>query len=724
MTIRFNTRNSSAAVATGLGMFMKHFAESHDRNTLGLNSDVGRLSMESETLSIEDNSRIETITDNLHSNLLRLATESGLGAGSVQSMAAVGGALAAANIRAYAGADIDGRNVSSGPNFKVVSMPVTDGSYVRPAMEAFDERETRNAMVHTVGYNASAAMQDEFGEAFFRTIVLAPDQAGFTAAIDLIEVGRRTTHKANGEIADFGRRNLIQAAIDETILADDVTDVVPVFRDSGPSANTQFFAPAARVAPRVVSVEGEDVLTSPLVLGTKFSLAGLSQTDAQLARGGRNQTDALDSSIYLKNLYLQLQNAAGAVFEVISFPVRSMRGAAANYKVQGNYRDMTFGFEGQLAIGADTKTVAGAASTLLNTAVVVPNLIVKLGVRVAGDINLEFTSGTLFAPEIVVESVTLATGEEATTVQKTAVKAALAGAKLAYFDLEARFTNSNRRETGDIITRNRYVQFYPVPLRAPVTLQRPVNSSDQQDAADIASLAATTRTRASQAAVKAIANFASLLSQVKTDEATIGMDPEALGPANRLVRAYYEYAVIDAERDLQSVSTLDRAREVNALIVNKLRDMVYRAYRVSGYKAAADILAGGQSELPVIVIGADLEITRWLMLDGEFATMGRNFNVKVVGSNARKMKGKIYATFDQPGAVEGAYNPLSFGHMAFRPECVIALPITRDGGNVRELTVSPSYLHIPNMPILLELDISGISDVIASKVAVPTKEQP
>lgn len=710
------TRNAN--VLPGVAQLHNKLRTAMINQTLTVNTDLGRLSMESDSHTSEVLERIDTAVGNFSDVLGRLATESQFGLGGAASTAASLGGMAASDMGYYSRLSISVGSAAIPGNVPVVSMPVTDARRERYAVEAFDSRDNRNAVVNTVAYNAGVAIQDAFGNAFFRTVVLGTEQAGLLASLPLFEVGREINHEVNGVLTNFGRRNLIQAAIDETILSDDATDAVPVVRDSG-LVNTEFFAPANLVAPRTVSVHGEDVETAPLLMGKTFSLASLCQTDAQLARGKRNQTDALDTDIRLAKLYMSVSNTAGDVVEVIPFDTLHLRGAAANYKVQGSYREMTFNLNTNLSISKDTKLISGSASTLLASSITTPGLVAQVAIRVYGDINLEFTSGSITPAEIHVERVFVeATGADATTAQVAAVKAALAKAKLFGVDLKARFINSNRREIGDLVTNNEYRQFYPVPQRAPITAQLPSTTGDEIDATLVAMLSATTHTRASQDAVTTLIAFDSLLSQVKVDDATIGMDPQALGLGNMLVRPYYEFAEIDAATDLDSTTSLNRAEEINKLVINKIRDMVYRAYRVSGIKPAADLLAGGEAQLPVVVVGGDLELIRWLQLDGEFSTIGRNFSVKVVGSPARRMKGLLYVTFDQPGAVDGAWNPLGFGHMLYRPECVFTLPAARQGTNIRELTVAPSYVHVPNMPILMKVEIRGIQDVIASKVTI------
>jgi hypothetical protein len=56
----------------------------------------------------------------------------------------------------------------------VMPFGVSDSMFERSfALEAYDERENKNAMLYTITYNMQAARQDEFGETFFPTITIS-----------------------------------------------------------------------------------------------------------------------------------------------------------------------------------------------------------------------------------------------------------------------------------------------------------------------------------------------------------------------------------------------------------------------------------------------------------------------------------------------------------------------------------------------------------------------
>ena len=92
----------------------------------------------------------------------------------------------------------------------------TDQRAIR--MEAFDEKANANATVYSVAYNMEAARQDEFGEAFFPTVTVTPDNVGFSVSIRLMYIYDEVRRELNGSLDKWNRKNVIKAVIDPTIL--------------------------------------------------------------------------------------------------------------------------------------------------------------------------------------------------------------------------------------------------------------------------------------------------------------------------------------------------------------------------------------------------------------------------------------------------------------------------------------------------------------------------
>lgn len=589
---------------------------------------------------------------------------------------------------------------------------------IAPALEAYDERENKNVVVYSVAYNMQAARQDEFGETFFPTVVVTPDQFGITASIRLVQVYNEIRRAISGDPTNFGKRNIIQAVIDPTILKNDTTKVVPVVRNEA----LNHFVAAALVAPYNVVIDGNvSVSTAPLKIGSKLSLLGISQTDALLETGIMDTTDALDAAITLAKLYITVQSGDGATKEVLSFNTGRLPTATFAPAPQGNYRLMQLNFTNDaLLVGPSTKKNNGAASTLL-AASIGAGYSVRLSVNVGGSVNLETAETQTFAGEVTVASVTDSNGNvlDITTGQGKTIADLFLNAAVVGYDLDSHRTNSNRRQRGQLLDTTFYNQIYAVPLRAPMSIPRPLTTGDANDSSDLAALITATHIRTSNAAVEELFKTDAMLAEFVSAKDSIANAPTILGVARFLVTPFYEVADFNVGDNVDSLRSTERAEDIQATLVNKVREMVYRMYTASGYKAAADALAGGVSQTPTVIIGTDPTIARYLMVNGDFRTIGPDFNVKVVSTLNQTMKGKIFMTFgDFSSGKDGMPNPMHFGNMAWKPELTLVLPIHRNGANSKELTVTPSFLHITNLPILARINVSGIEDIISSKVTV------
>ena len=312
-----------------------------------------------------------------------------------------------------------------------------------------------------------------------------------------------------------------------------------------------------------------------------------------------------------------------------------------------------------------------------------------------------------------------------TVAPALAVATVLAGATIIGYDLRAYRTNLNRRTRGQLIDTSFYNQFYPIPLRSPITALRPVTTDGQTDTSDLAALITATHIRTSNAAVTTLLETSGMLAEYVDSRDTAGDGPDVLGISRMLVRPTYFRDTIDAATDINSLTSSDRIDDLQALIVNKIRDLAYAMYRDSNYKSASDAIYGGISKTPTVIIGTDPVIARYLMVNGDLRTLGPDFEVKVVHTVDARVSGKIFVTFGQfEGESNSKVNPLHFGNMGWKPELTLVLPISRDGQTSKELTVQPSFLHVVNLPLLAELDVQNISSVVASSVTINTHPIP
>jgi len=277
-------------------------------------------------------------------------------------------AMAAGDPVEYARAAYNGR-AEGGDRVSLVD-PEASGTAGRmdfrdtPSLEAFDERELRNYLPYSIVFNVQASRQDEFGETFYPTTVVTPEQAGLDVTVRRTMVYNAVRHAVTGKAADFEMKSLVDAAIDSQILADESTALVPHVQADG--SNADAFVADSLVAPTVRRISGVDVPTAPLVMGKEIDLLGVSTHQALIGAGIIDHTDAIDNGIALQNVYLKAADtvdAGGAVVvgEVFKFNVSRLPRSAFVKSQEGSARELNLHFKSEdIVLNAATMTVDGA----------------------------------------------------------------------------------------------------------------------------------------------------------------------------------------------------------------------------------------------------------------------------------------------------------------------------------------------------------------------------
>jgi hypothetical protein len=699
----------------GLGSMVESLKNSTQGAPI-VTSDLAKSAVSMESFGSHQIQDLETAEQNLRTMLQQsmAGVRDLAGLSLAQEQAAVVGAVLANAPYEFMGKGIASEGeLRTAARENTVVMPGSGSSLDKRSvsLEAFDERANKNATVYTMVYNAQAARQDDFCEAFFPTVVQTPEQVGYTVSIKLIEVIDTIRRQVTGDLNNFNRKNIVKASIDPTILRNDATKIVPVYR-AGVSA--QYFA--ADVGTTVVDLSGESVTTGALAIDKKFSLLGISQTDAAVASGLQDETDAVDSAAKLAAIYVKLADG-----DVVKFKTNSTPTSSFNNSIQGNQRVLQLAFStSTLQLAGTTKQVDG--TDLTGKATLGTNS-VRLSVSVYGNINQQQGDTQLQAMSVDLVKVIDDSGNQLSTSAGAgaAIATLLAGAKVIGYDLLAYRTNSNRRNRGQIVDTREMNYLYPVPILPPITALRPVTTSDANDSALLSTLITTTRIRTSNAGVTALLDARDYLKEYASPTNSSQDIPEVFGAARELVTPSYLEALIDVAAQVDSLKSADRADDVVGLLVNKLRDMAFRLYQKSGYKAAADAMSGGVATKPTVIIGTDPILYRYLTLTGDTRLLGDAFNFKVVQSLDQRMTGKIVLSFGSESSfTDGVPNALHFGNMAWKPELTLMMPATRNGANAMELTVQPMFLHVVNLPVMGYIEVSGIEDIIADKVTINT----
>src|SRR5690606_36070775 len=338
-----------------------------------------------------------------------------------------------------------------------------------PAMEAFDNSNLSDFIGHSIVYNIQASKQDEFGEGFFRTVVITPDNGGVDLSIRNLLVFNHFIHGTDGTPVDAGKRRLLEACIDHKILADESTTLVPEVLVDG--SNADAFVAASVVAPRDLELPNRRVRTAPLKVGKRLDLIGLSQPSKIAKNGVHDAHDTLDRMVGIKSVYM----AVGG--EAVKFDIKGLPRTFFVKGPEGRNREMVLHYVTRsLQLNEATKLADGSAPQQAALAEIIANkLVVNIGFSLTGDVDVELGNIQVHGTPVEVASIFTAPGEklDLTTGTGKTIVDGLAGLSVIGYEANARLTNSNKRERGLQLDLNTYTERYPVPIGAPLTVPTP-----------------------------------------------------------------------------------------------------------------------------------------------------------------------------------------------------------------------------------------------------------
>lgn len=675
-------------------------------------SDAGRAIVAMESASDVQKAAVDSTMQVLHVALENIARDMKMGELTAAQMdAGTQAGVIASNFREFQRmefrsgipANANMKNVISVEAFGVPDV-LERRSY---ANESYDESDNRSAVAYSITYNLQSARQDDFGETIFPTITIPADQAGVTITANLLYVLDNVDRNVSGAAYDLKRKNVLRAVADPTVLKKEQTRALPVWRNG---TSSDKFVAAGTLPVRNVDIDGEIIPTSALLFGTEVDLLGISQSDALVALGTQNQTDSLDPTVEVTQFFATIA-AQQLVFKTKDLPYANFVPSAQN-----DYKTMVLNFESNsILLNKDTKRSSGADLTGALAQIAADDLIVRMRVVLNGRVRLDTGNLVVYGNTFAVDRIINADGESVPLddVSVTALVAALNGRTMLGYDILAYRSNANRRQQGQFVDVAKQYQRYLVPLRSPITARHPAHINNQIDASDVQALITTTRIRVSNEAVTSVLQAVDLLASFVDARDNVNESPDVLGVGRYYVRTSFITRQFDAAVKVDSIKSHERALDIQAALVNEIRDVAYLLYRDSEYKAAADALYGGVGPIPTVIIATDPYTARYISIPGDLRTMGGEFNFHVVSTLDIRFRGKIVITFgifDQER--NSSINPLNSGNLLWAPELVLTANIGRGGQFSRETLVQPRYRFITNLPVMGVIEVSNIPNVL------------
>jgi hypothetical protein len=665
---------------------------------------IGQIALATESLGTAEETTLASVYNNIESSIKTIVQDFGIAVEAHQLEAASIAGIFSTNPKAALSTKLKG--VSS--DAIVVSSSVSDGYMERPqmALEAYDERENRNSQMYSIVYNLLASRQDDFCETFFPTIIINPSEVGITIGVKLFYVYNDFKRSVTGALANYGRKSIIRAYADADILKNELTKVVPVLRTGG-GANDNSAMFSADVPAWSVNL-GSDitVTTTALKVDTKIDFIGISQTNELLNSGLMGPSDSLDTFIKLEDVFIKLTD--GTDTDIVRVNVEQIPAATFTYAPQGNTRRMILSMDSDsVVMDANTKTVGGGAPTLLPE---LANHKVRVQLSMNGSIVIDKGEGSISRGSLSLVTMRNAADQLITGASFTTLSGKLASAEVIGYTVQAYRANSNIRQRGQLLDSQTEMRVITVPYRSPMSVIMPTITSGD-DTSALQNLITATGIRVSNEGVSTLLKAQASMAVYNGVADANGELPELSSIGHYYVKPVYFSEDINLANTVDSLRSHERIKDIRAALVEKIRYYANEMYRKSEYKAAASVLTGNVGFKPTVIIGTDPVLYNYIQIEGELRTLGETFDVKVVSTLDKRMTGKIIVSFGVfDGSRNTSVNPLNFGNLLYSPEVTTKLPVSRDGQTSNELMVTPRFAHMPVLPVMTSLNVTGLPE--------------
>lgn len=590
-------------------------------------------------------------------------------------------------------------------------------SQLDTGFESFSNETLKKYGGVSVAYNIQASRQDPFCERLFRTVTVTPENGGVDVSVSSMVVMNHFLHDPKGARADFGRKLLLRAAMDAGILSDESTRIVPEWIED--ETDHLFVAPDV-IAPRDVVLGKRQVKTAPVKVGEVFDLLGLGSTSIMRLNGQLSSEDGLDRMVSVDEIYLQIADG-----DALSFSVRNLPRSLFYKAPQGADRELTLTFVSKiLTLNENTVLADGSDVTNATLALIkAQKLTVALELGLDGSVNVETGNISVNARPVKVYSIHNEAKEKIslTTGAGLSVVNGLAQLAVIGYDPGARLTNANRRERGLVLTRTEYVERYPVLLGPPMIFPSPLG--EERNVSDMNMLLTATRLRNNNNAITRLLNYSDDLERwmaILEDTDADNIVPEIEGIGRYYVYPWHRSEDLHLPDHIQSVKTSERIADISELLVNHLRDGIWEAYRETNIQTAMDALTGYSGKKPMVFIGTDSKLSRFIMVQGDTRTIGDGLQFEKHESPDRRVFGKIFYTFVTDG--EGI-DPLNFGSHIWIPELISAVNVSRSNSHYDEAMVQNRSRHIVHLPVLGVINVTGLDEVLKNQTPFPVSGQ-
>lgn len=493
---------------------------------------------------------------------------------------------------------------------------------------------------------------------------------------------------------------------------------------------------------RSATFKGESVEVAPILFRkadksfNKVDIINLSSLNysADQIRGDR---DSLNNTISVKSYFVKLTAGGQSIFHKLDASNKIGNTFGNVIEQKDHFLQMANAITFELNLSelkkynatSDANTDAATEFTgqtssykKVEKLVVVPNL------------KIDFASGYI---SVLSDTVYF---ETETAGLSTAVTVELVG-----FELDATLTNTNLREIGQLLGFMEMNIQYQIDYKDPVSVQgatTDLGKGDNDDYKKAIDLGTMINAQSSVYAYKTVVNYFEYLKNFANRGHS---EADIINPVERTFSiAYIKPYVAAIEHDVSTTNSLTSTSlmtDICSNIFNRIMIEADKMYNESKYANAFEmVVRGSKGDVkPCVAIVTSTNIAKYLGVDEasngamtapKKLTPNLDYIIVTVPSNGgdvcKEAYESLYMTFVDPttigtGTIE-EISPLSFGFTVFKNFLTLDFQKTATE-NVKYLTAFPTYKHVAQLPIMCQIKLAGIPDIVKNKVSMVIKNE-
>lgn len=625
--------------------------------------------------------------------------------------------MAWADMKGY---DAIATTVNAGTESRLVALPGIESRLdgLGFSNEAYDARQLLNAKVASSIVNVGSARQDDFGEMFYETVVLPPDEGNVRISIENTFIMTDYLHTGTGlggVPQGFGSISLVEAIINPEVLRDNSIKVVPIYQKTNPIFINE-----------VNSWKDGSIDTGALKFNTAIDLLAASIDAVINPTQVADSTDQLDHDVRIDTVFLKVVNKADKT-SIIPIELKNIPGAnfVASPLSKTASRDMILNFSTTtMPIHGKLTDIAGVEAEALEYLrdPTRKDWVVYLDMNLSGQVNLETASIRVNDSKVQIASTwnqvvqdngmckPIQVVEPTDTNQLAAEFKSL---ELIGWYPHASRTNFNRRTRGLLVRGDVFSESYTIPMGPPISVLTPV--VDTETLVDLEAPIKTNRIRNSHNAVKTLIEYGNMLKRYHNVNDVYSPRPDVYGAGRYLVRPYYEEISIHLPDIVNSLRSTERLEDLNFAIITIIRSVTTKAW--SNSLLGPTYQAMGIEGKPVVNIGTNYELGTYIDLKADNRLLGDMFDCRMATTFNREIGNTIYINF----STTSDHVPLKSGNFYYIPEIVSTLPKTTNGGQSVQLTVQNRNMHLNHLPIQIRINVTGLDEVLEKALPVYTE---